>query len=44
MDQPTSGRMLFKDRDLSRASETSMTLYRRYEVALSFSFITLFPI
>jgi len=43
MDQPTSGRIFFGDRELSRASEKSMTMYRRYDVGFVFQFYNLIP-
>lgn len=43
MDQPTSGQMFFRDRDLSHAGEKEMTLYRRYEVGFVFQFYNLIP-
>jgi len=43
MDQPTTGRIFFGDRELSRASEKSMTLYRRYDVGFVFQFYNLIP-
>jgi len=43
MDQPTSGRIFFGDRELSHASEKSMTLYRRYDVGFVFQFYNLIP-
>lgn len=43
MDKPTSGRILFEDKDLSHATEKEMTLYRRYEVGFVFQFYNLIP-
>lgn len=43
MDQPTSGRVKFYDRDLARASQDELTLYRRHEVGFIFQFYNLVP-
>lgn len=41
MDRPSSGRIFFKDRELTGASERNMTLYRRHEVGFVFQFYNL---
>ena len=43
MDRPTSGTVRFLDRDLSRASDRELTLYRRTEVGFIFQFYNLIP-
>jgi putative ABC transport system ATP-binding protein len=43
MDRPTSGRIMFGDRDLATASESALTLYRRNEVGFVFQFYNLVP-
>jgi len=43
MDRPTSGRVLFDGRDLSRASDRALTRYRRREVGFVFQFYNLVP-
>ena len=43
MDRPTSGTVRFLDRDLSKASDRELTLYRRNEVGFIFQFYNLVP-
>ena len=43
MDRPTSGRFLFRGRDLTHASDRELTLYRRHEVGFIFQFYNLIP-
>ncbi|MGE5370747.1 MAG: ABC transporter ATP-binding protein [Solirubrobacterales bacterium] len=43
MDQPTSGIVRFRDRELSRATETQLTNYRRKYVGFVFQFYNLVP-
>lgn len=43
MDKPTSGRMYFKEHDLTDASEKDLTLYRRHEIGFVFQFYNLIP-
>ena len=43
MDRPTSGRLLFLDRDLSNATDRELTLFRRREVGFIFQFYNLVP-
>ncbi|HEQ60074.1 MAG TPA: ABC transporter ATP-binding protein [Firmicutes bacterium] len=43
MDRPTSGTVHFLERDLSRASDYELTLYRRREVGFVFQFYNLVP-
>ena len=43
MDRPTSGRILFGDQDLARASDKALTLYRRYQIGFVFQFFNLVP-
>lgn len=43
MDRPTSGTVRFLDRDLSRASDRELTLYRRTQVGFIFQFYNLIP-
>lgn len=43
IDFPTSGRILFKDRDLSRMDEDEITEYRRRSVGFVFQFFNLIP-
>ena len=43
MDRPTSGRVLFQERDLSRASDRELTRYRREQVGFIFQFYNLIP-
>lgn len=43
MDRPTSGRILFRGRDLSRASEGALTRFRRTVVGFVFQFYNLVP-
>ncbi|MBU0743959.1 MAG: ABC transporter ATP-binding protein [Gammaproteobacteria bacterium] len=42
-DRPTSGTMLFKDRDLSQASDYELTMYRRNQIGFIFQFYNLLP-
>jgi len=43
MDRPTSGQVLFGERDLSGASDRELTRYRRNEVGFIFQFYNLVP-
>ncbi|MGY6632703.1 MAG: ABC transporter ATP-binding protein [Alkalilacustris sp.] len=43
LDTPTAGRVLFRDRDLTRASEAQLTAYRRDHVGFVFQFYNLVP-
>ncbi len=43
MDRPTAGRLLFRDRDLSDASDRELTLFRRREIGFIFQFYNLVP-
>jgi len=43
MDRATSGRVLFRGRDLTAASDRELTLYRRNEVGFIFQFYNLVP-
>jgi putative ABC transport system ATP-binding protein len=43
MDRPTSGTIRFQDRDLSKASDHELTVYRRDEVGFVFQFYNLVP-
>ena len=43
LDVPTSGQVLFGDQDLSAASETELTAYRRRHVGFVFQFYNLIP-
>ncbi len=43
MDRPTSGSVKFMGSDLSKASDTDLTLYRRNEVGFVFQFYNLVP-
>ncbi len=43
MDRPTSGQILFLDRDLSKASDRELTRYRRTQVGFVFQFYNLVP-
>jgi putative ABC transport system ATP-binding protein len=43
MDRPTSGSVIFLDRDLTHASDRELTLYRRNEVGFIFQFYNLIP-
>ena len=43
LDTPTSGEILFKDEDLSRADEAALTRYRRSHVGFVFQFYNLIP-
>ena len=43
MDRPTSGKVLFLDRNLSSASDFELTLYRRNEIGFVFQFYNLVP-
>jgi putative ABC transport system ATP-binding protein len=43
MDWPTSGRILFRDRDLAAATPAELTEYRRREVGFVFQFFNLVP-
>jgi putative ABC transport system ATP-binding protein len=43
LDLPTSGRVLYRDRDLSTASEAELTDYRRHHVGFVFQFYNLIP-
>jgi putative ABC transport system ATP-binding protein len=43
LDTPTAGSVLFRGRDLSRASERELTEYRRFGVGFVFQFYNLIP-
>ncbi|MDP2138818.1 MAG: ABC transporter ATP-binding protein, partial [Candidatus Didemnitutus sp.] len=43
LDLPTSGELSYRDLDLTRASETELTLYRRESVGFIFQFYNLIP-
>lgn len=43
LDVPTSGQVLYHDRDLTRADETALTDYRRNHVGFVFQFYNLIP-
>jgi putative ABC transport system ATP-binding protein len=43
LDQPTSGRVLYRGQDLSRATEAELTRYRRHHVGFVFQFYNLIP-
>ncbi len=43
MDLPTGGEVYFNGRNLSRASEAQLTLYRRNEIGFVFQFFNLIP-
>jgi putative ABC transport system ATP-binding protein len=43
MDRPSSGHLRFLDRDLSKASDYELTLFRRREVGFIFQFYNLVP-
>jgi putative ABC transport system ATP-binding protein len=43
LDIPTSGHVLYRDTDLTRADETALTTYRRKHVGFVFQFYNLIP-
>jgi len=43
LDTPTDGQVLYGDHDLTRASESELTRYRRYHVGFVFQFYNLIP-
>ncbi len=43
MDRPTSGRIIFDGKDMSRASDSDLTLFRRLQVGFIFQFYNLVP-
>jgi putative ABC transport system ATP-binding protein len=43
LDVPTSGRVLYRDRELTTAGEAELTRYRRYHVGFVFQFYNLIP-
>ena len=43
LDTPTEGHVLYGDRDLTRASESELTQYRRFHVGFVFQFYNLIP-
>lgn len=43
MDRPTTGKIFFKNQDLSRASDRTLTLYRRNDIGFVFQFYNLLP-
>ena len=43
LDTPTDGQVLYGDQDLTRASESELTRYRRYHVGFVFQFYNLIP-
>lgn len=43
MDRPTSGEVIFDNRNLAQASNSELTLYRRHQVGFIFQFYNLVP-
>jgi ABC-type multidrug transport system ATPase subunit len=43
LDVPTAGRVIYKDRDLTAAGESTLTAYRRTHVGFVFQFYNLIP-
>jgi putative ABC transport system ATP-binding protein len=43
LDTPSNGHVLYRDRDLTRASDSELTTYRRYHVGFVFQFYNLIP-
>ncbi|MBK5925893.1 ABC transporter ATP-binding protein [Rhodobaculum claviforme] len=43
LDTPTAGRVMFRDRDLTRATDAQLTAYRRDHVGFVFQFYNLVP-
>ena len=43
LDTPSEGRVLYGDRDLTRANDSELTEYRRYHVGFVFQFYNLIP-
>jgi putative ABC transport system ATP-binding protein len=43
LDVPTAGRVFYRGRELTRASESALTRYRRYHVGFVFQFYNLIP-
>src|SRR6056297_888818 len=43
LDTPTGGHVLYGDRDLTHATESELTEYRRYHVGFVFQFYNLIP-
>ncbi|MGI6453293.1 MAG: ABC transporter ATP-binding protein [Syntrophomonadaceae bacterium] len=43
MDRPTSGKVVFKDQDLSGVGDNELTAYRRHQVGFVFQFYNLIP-
>ena len=43
LDVPTAGRVFYRERELTRASESELTRYRRYHVGFVFQFYNLIP-
>jgi putative ABC transport system ATP-binding protein len=43
LDVPTAGRVIYRDQDLTRASESELTRYRRQHVGFVFQFYNLVP-
>lgn len=43
LDRPSSGRVVYRERDLTRASEQELTEYRRFSVGFIFQFYNLIP-
>jgi putative ABC transport system ATP-binding protein len=43
LDRPTTGRLMYRDQDLSRADEAALTQYRRAHVGFVFQFYNLIP-
>jgi putative ABC transport system ATP-binding protein len=43
LDVPTSGQVLYRDQDLTRADESALTAYRRRHVGFVFQFYNLIP-
>ena len=43
LDTPTEGHVMYGERDLTRATESELTAYRRYHVGFVFQFCNLIP-
>lgn len=43
LDRPTTGQVFYRDQDLSNATESELTEYRRYHVGFVFQFYNLIP-
>lgn len=44
LDQPTTGRVLLDDRDLSKLDDTELTVLRRQRIGFVFQFYNLIPV